>query len=144
MVFRRLAWLPLLAAATLACSLLSPLRAGPTATPAAPTGTADHTGLFDCYGNEGGAGAYAGRLNVQPGGGATLKDFDGAVTTGSWRYDEATHTFAFGGGLPLSSARYAAASDTLVAVVAPGASLAHAEGGSLACMRAKPGITGPP
>jgi hypothetical protein len=129
----------LLALATLACSLLSP--AGPTATPAP---SAAYLGQFDCYGSEGGLGAYAGRVTLQPGGVVTLKDYDGLITTGTWTYDAAANAFAFTGAIGLASASYAASSDTLTVALAPSAALVHAEGGHMQCQRAQPGITGPP
>jgi len=41
------------------------------------------------------------------------------------------------------SALYDANTDSLVATVTPGTTLAHADGGSVTCVRAQPGITGP-
>ncbi len=147
----RRVFLPLLVLAALACSLLTPAGPGPsvaptaalTATPTAAAGPA-YTGMFDCYGTEGGLGAYAGRLDFQPGGVVTFKDYDNLVQTGAWTYDAATGTFAFSGGTSLASAVYRPASDTLTVTLLPGASVVHAEGGSMQCQRAKPGITGPP
>jgi|SRR5579859_3227998 len=140
-MLRRL--LPLLLLASLACSVLSPAGPGGTLAPtAAPTPA--YLGQFDCYGAEGGLGAYAGRLTFQPGGAATFKDYDAATTTGAWKADAAAGRLSFSGSLPLASARYAPATDTLDVTLAPNAALVHGEGGRLQCERARPGITGPP
>jgi|SRR5579859_2434986 len=140
-MLRRL--LPLLLA-SLACSVLSPAGPGGTLAPtAAPTPTPAYLGQFDCYGAEGGLGAYAGRLTFQPGGTATFKDYDAATTTGAWSADAAGR-LTFSGSLPLASASYAPATDTLEVTLAPNAALVHGEGGRLQCQRARPGITGPP
>ena len=149
--------------AALACSLLTPATPPPSvaptetlpvpATPASPTPAAStptagaapaYLGQFDCYGTEGGLGAYAGRITLQPGGAVTLKDYDGVVTAGAWTYDAAANTFTFSGAIALASASYAPATDTLAVTLAASAALGHAEGGSMQCQRAKPGITGPP
>src|SRR5512135_3199892 len=94
-------WLLLILLTGLACGGLSPA----TPTPA-------YLGLFDCYGTEGGLGAYAGRLNFQPGGGLTFKDYDNAEHTGAWTYAAAAHTFTFTGSTGLASAVYTPATDT--------------------------------
>ena len=137
-LFRRL--LPpilLLALASLACSQLAP------ATPSAIAGAAV-TGQFDCYGTEGGLGAYAGRVTLEPGGAATFKNYDNQVQTGAWTFDARAKTVTFTGSLALASALYLPAADTLMLAFAPNAQVVHAEAGAATCQRAKPGITGPP
>ena len=127
--------------AGLACSFLSPVGLGPRGT---PTPVPAYLGQFDCYGAESGLGAYAGRITIQPGGAVTFRDYDMVVQTGAWTYEAATNTFAFTGSTGLASAIYQPASDTLTATFVPVATVVHAEGGTMSCMRAKPGITGPP
>ncbi len=149
--------LPLLA--TLACSLLTPAGSGPTVAATAPAAATQalpppgtpapaaapaYTGQFDCYGAEGGLGAYAGRITIQPAGLVTFKDYDGLVQSGAWTYDAAARAFTFTGGTPLARAVYQPADDTLAATRVANAQVVHAEGGRLRCQRARPGITGPP
>ena len=130
-------WLPLivLTLAALACQTV--MGGGPTA--AAP-----YQGAFDCSGTEGGLGAYAGRVTINAGGTATFRNYDDQTQTGSWTYDASTHTVSFTGTIDLASAVYDPTADTMAVQLASGAQVVHAEGGSMDCQRAKPGITGPP
>ena len=125
--------------AALACSRLNTALGTPL-----PASTAAHLGQFDCYGNEKGALAYAGRVTIQPGGVVTFKGYSGGVETGAWTYAAEGHAFTFSGSTPLASGVYRPAQDTLTVVFTPAAKVAHAEGGSLSCQRAEPGQTGPP
>jgi hypothetical protein len=129
-------WLPvlLLTLAALACQTML----GGTPTAAAP-----YHGAFDCYGAEGGQGAYAGRVTINADGTALFRDYDDQTQTGTWTSGPTSGTLTFG-GTALGSALYDTGSDTLDVSLAPGASVVHAEGGSMACQRAVPGITGPP
>ena len=128
-------WLPvlLLALAALACQ-----------TVLGATAPAPYQGAFDCSGTEAGLSAYAGRVTINPDGTAAFRDYDDQTQTGSWTYNQQTATLSFGGSLPLLTAIHDPAADTLVVVLLPGASVVHAEGGSLACQRSEPGVTGPP
>ena len=133
----------LLVFATLACSRFFPAGT-PTPTlhdPAEPAPA--YTGQFDCYGNENGLQAYAGRITVQTGGVLTFKNYDGLLQTGAWTYDEPGRTFTFSGSTDLASAIYKDAQDSLVVVLVPAARVAHAQSG-MQCQRAIPGQTGPP
>jgi hypothetical protein len=128
---------------TLACNRLFPAGT-PTPTlrdPAEPLPA--YLGQFDCYGHENGLLAYAGRITVQLGGQVTFKNYDGIVQTGAWIYDEPGKTFTFSGSTDLASAIYHDAQDSLVVVLVPGATVAHADSG-MSCQRAVPGQTGPP
>ena len=133
----------LLLLTSLACSRLFPAGT-PTPTlrdPAEPVPA--YTGQFDCYGSENGLQAYAGRITVQTGGVVTFKNYDGLLQTGAWIYDEPGRTFTFSGRTDLASAIYKDAQDSLVVVLVPAASVAHAQSG-MQCQRAVPGQTGPP
>ena len=132
--------LNLLLAAALACAL----PGVPVATSTPDAASAGALGQFDCTGFEGGLGAYTGRLTLTapaevrftPGPG-------GSDATGTFTFDAAGNTFTFAGGFVFDSAIYDHNTDGLVATVAPGVELAHAEGGTVSCVRAEPGITGP-
>ena len=141
---RRVSWpFILLLLTTLACSRFFPAGT-PTPTlrdPAEPAPA--YTGQFDCYGSENGLKAYAGRITVQTGGVLTFKNYDGLLQTGAWIYDAPGRTFTFSGSTVLASAIYKDAQDSLVVVLAPGATVAHAQIG-MQCRRAVPGQTGPP
>ncbi|MCC7361196.1 MAG: hypothetical protein IT317_17050 [Anaerolineales bacterium] len=134
----RLALAALLLAA-LACAF--PGAAAPTPTPTALVTTS--LGAFDCTGSENGLLAYAGRLTFAPAPDASWQAQGETPVTGQYDYDPASSLFTFGGGFVFDSAIYDANTDTLVATVTPGTTLAHAEGGSVTCVRAQPGITGP-
>ncbi len=130
-------WLPvlLLTLAALACQ---------TVQGGGPTTAAPSLGAFDCYGTEGGLGAYAGRVTINADGTATFRNYNDETQTGSWSYDLSTSTVSFTGAIDVSRAVYDASADTMVVRVASGAQVVHAEGGSMNCQRAEPGITGPP
>jgi hypothetical protein len=137
MSIRLRAALPLLAllVAALACNLPG---AGPTPT---PTPIPGYLGRFDCSGYEAGLLAYAGRLSLESGGAAEFKPAGADAFSGT--YTDNAGTITFSSGFVFSTALYTAASDELSASVAPGASLPHAETGTVACVRAEPGVTGP-
>jgi hypothetical protein len=121
--------------AALACAIPG---LGPTPT---PTPVPGYLGRFDCSGFENGLLAYAGRLSLEAGGAAAFKSPDADAFTGT--YTDNAGTISFSSGFILSTALYTATSDEVSASVAPGQTLAHAETGSLACVRAEPGVTGP-
>jgi hypothetical protein len=136
--------LALLLFTSLACNALTPHAGTPTPSlrdSAEPAPA--YTGQYDCYGNENGLQAYAGRITVQTGGQVTFKDYDGVLHTGAWSYDAPGKTFTFTGGIALASAIYKEAEDSLVVVLVPNAAVAHADSG-MRCQRAVPGQTGPP
>lgn len=135
MAIRR--WLPVLvlALAGLACQAV--LGGGPTA--AAP-----YLGAFDCSGTEAGLGAYAGRVTHNADGTATFRNYDDETQTGSWSYNSQAGSITYSGSIDLAGAVYDAGADTLSVQLAAGAQVVHAEGGSMDCQRAEPGITGPP
>ena len=130
-------WLPVivLTLAALACQTL---------TGGGPSAAAPYLGAFDCSGTEGGLGAYAGRVTLHADGTATFRNYDDETQTGSWSYNASTSTVSFTGTIDVGSAVYDASADTMVVHLASGAQVVHAEGGSMDCQRAKPGITGPP
>ena len=130
-------WLPILilTLAVLACQAV---------TGGGPSAAAPYLGAFDCYGTEGGLGAYAGRVTLNADGTATFRNYDDQTQTGTWSYDASTHTLSFTGTIDVAKAVHDAAADTMVVHLASGAQVVHAEGGSMDCQRAKPGITGPP
>jgi hypothetical protein len=138
--WRRQAALCLAALAALACTTLAGRGGGQPASPAA--------GLWDCYGSEFGMGAYSGRIRLDADGVAGFKDYYADEVLGTWTYDDATRTVSFSSSLPLDHATYTAASgdsaESLSVSVRPGASVTHAEGGTIDCARSEPGITGPP
>jgi hypothetical protein len=127
-------WLPVLfmVLAALACQTLQGGAAAP------------YLGAFDCYGAEGGLGAYAGRVTINADGTAVFRNYDDQIQTGSWSYDSQTTTVSFTSALDVASGLYTASTDTLLVQVATGVQVAHAEGGSMECVRADPGFTGPP
>ena len=131
--------LSLLLAAGLACAV--PGLPEPTPTPDAAT--AGYLGQFDCNGLEGGLGAYTGRLTFDPPPAATFQSAGGSPVSGTYTYDSTGNTLTFDAGFVFASAIYDPNTDGLVATVAPGVELAHAEGGTVTCVRAQPGITGP-
>jgi hypothetical protein len=135
MLIRR--WLPVLVLTLAALACQTVLGGGPSA--AAP-----YQGAFDCYGTEGGLGAYAGRVTLNAGGTATFRNYDDQTQTGTWSYDEPTHTVSFAGTIDVAKAVYDAKADSMVVQLAAGAQVVHAEGGSMDCKRAEPGVTGPP
>ena len=130
-------WLPvlLLILAALACQ---------TVTGGGPSAASPYLGAFDCSGTEGGLGAYAGRVTLNADGTATFRNYDDETQTGTWTYDASTHTISFTGTIDVAKAVHDAVADTMVVQLAAGAQVVHAEGGSMDCQRAKPGITGPP
>jgi len=130
-------WLPvlILILAALACQ---------TVAGGGPNAAAPYLGAFDCYGTEGGLGAYAGRVTLNADGTATFRNYDDQTQTGSWSYDPSTRTINFAGTIDVGSAVHDASADTMAVHLASGAQVVHAEGGSMDCQRAKPGITGPP
>lgn len=140
-LFFTLSWLLL----TLGCARLPQ---GATVTPLSPTvsGGASATpdpaqpflGQFDCYGQEAGLSAYAGRVTLAPGGRVGF-----AEQTGQWTYEPTGARLTFAGSTDLGTATYQASDDTLVVAIRAGSSVAHAEGGRMDCVRARPGITGP-
>ena len=75
-------WLPILVL-TLAALACQTLAGGAGA--AAP-----YYGAFDCYGTEGGLGAYAGRVTLNADGTAIFRNFDDETQTGSWTRDQTT------------------------------------------------------
>ena len=130
-------WLPALifTLAALACQ---------TVTGGGPSAASPYLGAFDCSGTEAGLGAYAGRVTLNADGTATFRNYDDETQTGSWTFDRVTSTVTFTGTIDVAQAVYDAAADTMVVRLAAGAQVVHAEGGSMDCQRAKPGITGPP
>ena len=134
----RLALAALLLAA-LACAI--PGAATPTPTPTALVTT--YLGSFDCNGIENGLGAYAGRLTFAPAPDVSWEVPSVTPVQGQYDYDPASGLFTFRVGFVFDSAIYDANADTLAATVTPGTTLAHADGGSVTCVRAQPGITGP-
>ena len=135
MLIRR--WLPILVL-TLAALACQAARGGGSGA------RAPYLGAFDCYGTEGGLGAYAGRVTLNADGTATFRNYNDETQTGSWSYDSSTSTVNFTGTIDVGKADYAASADTMVVRVAAGTQVVHAEGGSMNCQRAEPGITGPP
>ncbi len=125
--------------AALACAI--PGVAAPTPTPTALVST--YLGAFDCSGLENGLLAYTGRLTFAPAPDATWQTADGSAATGTYDFDATGSVFSFRAGFVFDSAIYDANTDSLVATVAPGTTLAHADGGSVTCVRAQPGLTGP-
>jgi len=125
--------------AGLACAL--PGAAEPTPTPT-PVSTS-YLGAFDCTGLENGLLAYAGRLTFAPAPDATFQAAGGSAVAGTYDFDGTGSVFTFRAGFVFDSAIYDPNTDNLVATVTPGTTLAHAEGGSVTCVRAQPGITGP-
>ena len=67
----------------------------------------------------------------------------GTPVAGQYDYDPTSSLFTFRVGFVFDSAIYDASADSLVATVTAGTTLAHADGGSVTCVRAQPGITGP-
>jgi hypothetical protein len=129
-----------LLAAGLACAI--PGAAEPTPTPTALVTT--YLGQFDCNGIENGLGAYTGRLTFNPQPDVTWEGGSGAVpVNGTYDFDPNGGIFTFRTGFVFDSAIYDSNTDSLVATVTPGTTLAHADGGTVTCVRAQPGITGP-
>ncbi|MCC6187623.1 MAG: hypothetical protein IT318_01205 [Anaerolineales bacterium] len=122
-------------AAGLACAVPG---LGPTPTPTAVPG---YVGRFDCSGYESGLLAYAGRLTFEAGGAAEFKPSGEDAFTGA--YTDNAGTLSFSSGFAFSTALYTPGADEVSASVAPGVTLAHAETGTVTCVRAEPGITGP-
>jgi hypothetical protein len=135
MAIRR--WLPILML-TLAALACQAVQGG------GPTAAAPYLGAFDCSGTEAGLGAYAGRVTLNADGTALFRNYDDQTQTGSWSYNSQTNSLSFSGTIDLASAVHDASADTLSVLLARGAEVVHAEGGSMACVRAEPGITGPP
>ena len=118
MLIRR--WLPVLflTLAALACQAVQ--GGGP--------GAAPYLGAFDCYGTEGGLGAYAGRVTLNADGTAIFRNYDDQTQTGSWSHDPSTSTVSFTGTIDVGLAVYDASADTMVVHLASGAQVVHAEG----------------
>jgi hypothetical protein len=131
--------LALLLAAGLACAV----PGLPEATDTPDATTAGYLGAFDCNGLENGLGAYTGRLTFAAPPDVSFTPGSGDATTGSYAYDSTGNTFTFGAGFVFDTAIYDPNTDGLVATVTAGTTLAHAEGGTVTCVRAQPGITGP-
>ena len=70
-----------------------------------PWTAAPYHGAFDCYGTEGGLGAYAGRVTINADGTAVFRNFDDETQTGSWTRDQTTSAISFT-GTDLSTAVY--------------------------------------
>jgi hypothetical protein len=135
MLIRR--WLPVLVL-TLAALACQAVQGG------GPSAAKPYLGAFDCYGTEGGLGAYAGRVTLNADGTAIFRNYDDQTQTGSWSHDPSTSTVSFTGTIDVGLGVYDASADTMVVHLASGAQVVHAEGGSMQCQRAEPGITGPP
>jgi hypothetical protein len=118
-------------------ALGQPASATPGVTPTAAALPA-HLGQFDCYGQEAGLRAYAGRVTLAADGTMTFAD-----QTGQWTYEAGAAAFTFSGSTDLGEATYQAGEDTLVVLVRPGSTVAHADDGRMDCVRAEPGVTGP-
>jgi hypothetical protein len=103
-----------------------------------------YRGDFDCTGLENGLGAYTGRLTFDAPPDARFQSGSGGPTTaGAYDFDPTGNTLTFRAGFVFDSAIYDPNTDSLVATVAAGTTLAHAEGGTVTCVRAQPGLTGP-
>ncbi len=130
-------------AGTLACALSGDYPA-PTVTPAPTVVVTTYEGAFDCNGIENGLGAYTGRLTFAPQPDVSWTSGPGGgATAGTYDFDPTGSVFTFRAGFVFDSALYDANTDSLVATVTPGTTLAHADGGSVTCVRSQPGITGP-
>ncbi len=125
--------------AALACAVPGAAEPTPSPTPLITT----YLGAFDCSGLEKGLLAYTGRLTFAPPPDVSWQATSGSPLAGTYDFDGTGSVFAFRAGFVFDSAIYDPNTDSLVATVAPGTTLAHADGGSVTCVRAVPGVTGP-
>jgi hypothetical protein len=122
----------------------TPAPGGDTPTEGSSPGvTGVYYGQFDCTGMEAGLLAYAGRFSLDEGGSVSFRDYDGGVHTGTYAYDDEEQAYTFSTGFVMSFGEYFV-DDTMTAVPAEGANLPHTEGSEINCVRAEPGVTGPP